>query len=130
MVATSATPTAAVMDALRRGTEGRDAALLAGLYAEDATLRVVDEAHPPGAPLELRGRPAIAAMLADVCARDMTHRIEQTVVGDGQLAFTEDCVYPDGVRVLCAAVVELRDGKIARQTNVQAWDEAGPTGNE
>lgn len=122
MTATN-TASDSVMDALRRGMEGRDAALLADLYANDAELRVVDKTHPPSAPLELRGRAAIAKMLNDVCSREMTHRIEQTVVGADRLAFTEACAYPDGVRVLCSSVVELRDGTIARQVNVQAWDE-------
>jgi hypothetical protein len=53
----------------------------------------------------------------------MTHRLEQLVLGDGSAAFTEACQYPDGTRVLCAALLELRDGKIARKVGVQAWDE-------
>ena len=53
----------------------------------------------------------------------MTHRIDQEIVGDGQIAFTESCQYPDGTRVVAAEVFELSaDGKINRQTNVQAWD--------
>jgi hypothetical protein len=53
----------------------------------------------------------------------MTHTLEQTVFGDNRLAFTEACLYPDGTRVLCSALAELKDGKIDRQTSVQAWDE-------
>ena len=52
----------------------------------------------------------------------MTHRVEMQVVGDGGAAFTEACRYPDGTNVLCAAVLELRDGRIARELGVQAWD--------
>ena len=29
----------------------------------------------------------------------------------------------DGTNVLCATVLELADGRIVRQTAVQAWDE-------
>jgi hypothetical protein len=39
-----------------------------------------------------------------------------------RLAFTQACAYPDGTRVFCSAMIELEQGKIARQTNVQAWD--------
>jgi hypothetical protein len=39
------------------------------------------------------------------------------------MVFTQDCTYPDGTRVFCIAVLELRDGLIERQTVVQAWDE-------
>ena len=31
--------------------------------------------------------------------------------------------YPDGTKVLCVAMADLKGGKIARQTIVQAWDE-------
>jgi hypothetical protein len=36
---------------------------------------------------------------------------------------TEACRYPDGTRVLCLAMLDLRDGLIVRQTAVQEWDE-------
>jgi hypothetical protein len=36
---------------------------------------------------------------------------------------TDACEYPDGTRVLGAETIELRDGKIVRQVNVEAWDE-------
>jgi hypothetical protein len=40
------------------------------------------------------------------------------------LAFNEACEYPDGLRVLtAAAALDVRDGKIYRQVNVEAWDE-------
>jgi hypothetical protein len=50
-------------------------------------------------------------------------RIDMQLVGDRGAAFTEACRYADGTNVLCAAVLELRDGQIARQVGVQAWDE-------
>jgi hypothetical protein len=53
----------------------------------------------------------------------MTHRVENEVVGENRVAFNEACEYPDGTRVLGAQTLELRDGKIARQVNVEAWDE-------
>ncbi len=39
------------------------------------------------------------------------------------MAFTEECTYPDGVRVLAESMLSLRDGKIVEQTTIQAWDE-------
>jgi hypothetical protein len=70
----------------------------------------------------LRSKELIAEHLSDVCSRDMTHRIEKEVVGRS-LAFNEACEYPDGLRVLTAAALDVRDGKIYRQVNVEAWDE-------
>lgn len=117
-------PTATrIADTLRQATEQRNAELLVSLYADDVEVRVVDRKRMPSLPLVLRGKEAIADLFVDICGRDMTHRIEQQVVGDNRLAFLEACEYPNGCHVLCASVVELRAGKIVRQVNVQAWDE-------
>ena len=110
-------------EALRRGIEERDAATLLGLYAEDAELHVVDRNDQPSHPKIIRGRAAIGEYFADVCGRDMTHKVERLVVGDDNAAFIQDCRYPGGARVLCVAVLDLKDGLIIRQSGVQAWDE-------
>jgi hypothetical protein len=110
-------------EALRRGIEERDAATLLGLYADDAELHVVDRNDQPSHPKIIRGRAAIGEYFADVCGRDMTHKVERLVVGDDNAAFIQDCRYPGGARVLCVAVLDLKDGLITRQSGVQAWDE-------
>ncbi|WP_327699414.1 nuclear transport factor 2 family protein [Streptomyces sp. NBC_00459] len=112
-------------EALRRGIEGHDATALLSLYAEDAELRVIDRNTQPSHPMVKRGRGEIGAMLNEVYSRDMTHKLEQVVVQGDQVAYTESCEYPDGVRVLASAMLSLRDGKIVDETLVQAWDEEG-----
>lgn len=111
------------LDALRRAVESSDRDALVALYDDDAELRIIDRNSPPSRPRVLHGRTEIADYLDDVCGRDMTHRLEDAVSGDGHLAFTEACEYADGTRVYCAAMAEVEDGRIRRQTNVQAWDE-------
>ena len=69
-----------------------------------------------------RGRGAISAYFDEVYGRDMTHKIESGVAVGKRLAFTQSCAYPDGTRVFCSAMIELKGGKIARQIVVQAWD--------
>ncbi len=71
----------------------------------------------------LRGKEEISEYLREVCAREMTHRVENEVVGEKRIAFNEVCEYPDGTRVLTATTLEVRGGKIARQVSVEAWDE-------
>ncbi len=110
-------------EALRRAIERRDAGALASLYAEDAELQIVNRNSPPSAPFVLRGREAISDYYHDVCGRAMTHRIEREVVGEERVAFNEECEYPDSTRVLCAGMLDVEDGKITRQTNVEIWDE-------
>lgn len=109
--------------AIKKAIEGRDGKTLSGFYSDDALLRVIDRNNPPSKPREVRGRAAISTFWDDICSRAMTHKVETTIAqGDG-LAFTQACAYPDGTKVFCAAVLELKDGRIARQTVVQAWDE-------
>ena len=110
-------------EALRQAIEGRDADALVSFYSDDAELRTINRRTPPSSPEVLRGKEEISNYLRDVCEREMTHRIENEVVGEGRIAFNEACEYPDGTRVLGAETLEISDGKIVRQINVEAWDE-------
>ena len=107
---------------LKRAIEGRKASALAGFYADDAVVLVIDRDNPPSKPRNLEGKSAISAYFEDVCGRDMTHKVEAGLAVGNRLAFTQSCAYPDGTKVFCSAMVELKGGKIARQTVVQAWD--------
>ena len=108
--------------ALKRAIEGRKGSAFAGMYADDAVLQVIDRDNPPSKPHSLHGKSAIASYFEDVCGRDMTHKVEAGVAGGNRLAFTQSCAYPDGTKVFCSAMIDLKGGKIARQVVVQAWD--------
>ena len=108
---------------LKRAIEGRDAKALASFYDDNAVLQIIDRENPPSKPRQLKGLTEITAYFDDVCGRAMTHRIDSGVADGNNLAFTQACAYPDGAKVFCAAMLELKDGKIIRQTAVQVWDE-------
>jgi len=108
--------------ALRRGYADRDASALLALYAEDATIELVDSLHTPTSPRRIEGREAIAAHLADVFTRDMTHELDLVAVGDDAVGYSVRCRYADGMRVVCVATAALRDGQIVREVGAQAWD--------
>ena len=108
--------------ALKRAVEGRDAEALAQMYAEDAVMLVIDRDNPPSNPRRLTGKTAISGYFGDVCGRDMTHMIENGLAAGNRLAFTQSCTYADGSKVFCSAMLDLKGGKIAQQTVVQAWD--------
>jgi hypothetical protein len=110
-------------EVMRRAVEQLDADLLLDLYADDAEMRIVNKNATPSSPRELRGKEEIAEYLRDVCGRAMTHRIEREVLGEDRIAFNEECEYPDGTRVTAATTLEVQDGKIVGQVNVEAWDE-------
>lgn len=111
------------IDTVRQAHEMRNADLLINLYADDALMQIVDRAHPPSSPLQLRGKQAITDFLRDVCSRDMTHQVVDEVVGKDRLSFDVSCQYASGERVLAASTCDLKNGKIVREVTVQAWDE-------
>jgi hypothetical protein len=110
-------------EAMRRAIEQLDADLLTSLYADNAEMRIVNRNTTPSSPRELRGKEEITKHLRDVCGRAMTHRVENEVIGEERVAFNEACEYSDGTRVLAATTLDVRDGKVVRQVNVEAWDE-------
>ena len=111
------------LNTFTRAIEERDASTQLAMYADDAQVTLADRITQPGSPRVLHGTGEIQTWIEDVCARDMTHAVGHTVRDDHGLAFTEACRYPDGTNVLCATVLEINDGLIARQIGVQAWDE-------
>lgn len=110
------------LDALHRGHTQHDAATLTSLYTEDAVLEIVDTTSPPSDPRRLEGVDAIRGYYEDVCSRDMTHEVEDAFTDGERLAFRVACQYDTGERVLASETCRLRDGRIARETLVQAWD--------
>ena len=110
-------------EVMRRAIEESDYDALVTLYADDAELRTVNKNSTPSSPQVLRGKEEISELLRDVCGRAMTHHVEDEVVGENRVAFNEACEYPDGLKVLTATTLELQDGKIVRQTNIETWDE-------
>ena len=119
---TTSTHTGIDVHALRQAVQARDAATLEGLYADDAVIEIVDAGNPPSTPLRLRGTTEIGARLRDVYARDMTHEVDVVALAGDALGYTVRCSYPDGGRVLCSSLAELRDGRIAREVILQVWD--------
>jgi hypothetical protein len=109
--------------AVKQAIEGRNGRMLASFYRDDAEVRIIDRNNPPSKPREIRGKAAIDMFWDDICSRAMTHKVEITITEGNRLAFTQACSYPDGAKVFCLSALELKDGMIAHQTVVQAWDE-------
>jgi len=110
-------------ESMRQAIENLDADKLVGLYADDAEMLTVNRYTTPSSPKVLKGKEEIAEHLRDVCGRAMTHHVENEVIGEDRVAFNEACEYPDGARVLAAMTLDVRNGKVMRQVNVEAWDE-------
>ncbi len=106
-----------------RALEQRDVETQLAAFADDAEVTLADRITQPGSPRVLHGKGEIRAWIEDVCSRDMTHHVTSSLATADGAAFIESCRYAEGGNVLCAAVLELHEGRIARLTGVQAWDE-------
>src|ERR1700759_5164998 len=87
-------------DALRRAYADRDADALLALYADDATIEVVDHVNQPSAPRRIRGRHELSAHLHDVFERDMTHAVDIVASAPDALGYVARCTYADGTKVV------------------------------
>jgi hypothetical protein len=116
------TPNATDIATLARAIEARDAETITALYAEDATLTLLDRDHPPSNPQILSGRSDIGTYYRDICGRNMDHQVRDAVSTPTGLGYTQLCRYPDGARVVCTSVASVKDGLIVSQTGVQVWD--------
>jgi hypothetical protein len=111
------------LSALRHGVEDRDLAAMMSLYDDGAEISMVDHRHTPSRPQVVRGREQISTFLTDLLGREMTHKLDHVVLGDGTVSYIERCTYPDGSRVTMSSVLDIDRGRIVRQEGVQAWDE-------
>jgi ketosteroid isomerase-like protein len=109
--------------AFRHAFEGGDVEALGELVADDVQWSVVDCKTPPGAPMVVTGRASLEAALRDICDRGLTVRLEDQIVAGDRAAFACRCRYPDGREVLSNMLLTAREGRIARVSEVQAWDE-------
>ena len=109
-------------DALRRAYASRSVEDLLALYADDATVEIVDAVHMPSHPHRLTGQEALRAHFEGVFARDMSHEADIVVATPSALGFSLRCIYADGTKVVCASTALVRDGRIVREVGVQAWD--------
>ena len=109
-------------EALRLGIERGDPGCLIGFYAEHAHLSIVNAGAPQTSPFELHGKAEIAKHLRATFLRETSHRVERGVVigKEGGVRYREVCEYTDGVRVVVETTLEVRNGKIVRQTDLVA----------
>jgi predicted SnoaL-like aldol condensation-catalyzing enzyme len=112
---------------LHQGLENCDVDKMLSLYDDNAEMQVIDHNHPPSSPRVLSGKQAISDYFKDVLSRPLTHHINDEIMADSHLAFTDSCEYPDGSRVFTSSMATMKDGKIVKEVDVQAWDEVSPS---
>jgi ketosteroid isomerase-like protein len=117
------TPTAFDLDALSRAIAASDFDAVGAMLADDVEWIEVDERTRPAAPAVLRGRDAVVATLREAHAREIVTVVDDAFAAGDRAALRLVCRYASGGEVVCNALVDVVDGRIARFSGVQAWDE-------
>jgi ketosteroid isomerase-like protein len=108
---------------LREHLAAGDTVALGAHLADDVVWSVIDQRTPPAAPAVIHGREAVLAMVAEAIARGIASHVTDGFVAGDRGALQVTCTYPTGGQVVEHALIEIRDGRIARWAGVMAWDE-------
>jgi ketosteroid isomerase-like protein len=108
--------------AFKEAFEGKDLDRWVPFYADDAEWTEYRHLSPPRAPNRMIGKQQIAEFLARVCGADFGVSVADEVVTADRVAFSVDCVFPDGNRIFEHVITHIEDGKMVRQVDVEAWD--------
>jgi ketosteroid isomerase-like protein len=93
-----------------------------GFYAEDADWIEYRHDAPPSRPVRMAGRRAIERFLRGVARSPIELVVSDEVVGSEHAAFRVTATFPDGRRIIEHVIVDIADGRIRRQVDVEAWD--------
>lgn len=81
----------------------------------------MDEVTPPASPRK-RTKEELRQIFQNGCNAGVRIRVENPVLGDNRVACTFTCAFDDGRRVVANSIIDVRDGRIVRQFDVQARD--------
>jgi ketosteroid isomerase-like protein len=108
--------------AFRDAFEQRDVARWVDFYGDDAEWVELRHFDPPSSPNRMLGKQAIGDFLRHLSAIELELAFSNEVVGEDRAAFRVDTTFPDGKRIVEHVIIELEQGKIVRQVDVEAWD--------
>jgi ketosteroid isomerase-like protein len=110
------------LETLRRGYEDWDVEALLDLYADDVELIQIDRDNPPSSARVRRGKDVLKGMFEHCAAAGVVASVENAVAGEGRAAATISCAFPGGRKIVANSIVEIEDGRIVRQLDVQSGD--------
>jgi ketosteroid isomerase-like protein len=118
---TAPTQTRYDIDLLKRSFESWDLDQLRELYHEDVEQIEMDEVTPPADPRR-RNKAELMQIFENGCNAGVKISLDNPVVGEDRVACTFTCAFDDGRRIVANSILDVRDGKIVRQFDVQARD--------
>src|SRR5829696_5091929 len=113
------------VEVFKRAYEEWDIEALLGFYADDVELVQSDRDNPPSAPRVLHGKEIFKGMFEHCAAAGVTATVEHTIAAEDRAAATVTCEFPGGRKVLANSILEIQDGRIAREHDVLAGDPKG-----
>jgi ketosteroid isomerase-like protein len=106
----------------KRAYEEWDIAALLALYADEVELIQIDRDNPPSSPRVRHGKEVFKGMFEHCAAAGVKATVENAVAGEDRAAATVTCEFPGGRRVVANASLELRNGRIVRELDIQSGD--------
>ena len=105
-----------------RGYEQWDVQALLSLYDDDVELIQISHDHQPSEPKVTHGVDVLRGMFEFGATNDVTAIVENVVASDDRVAATVTCVLPNGRKIIANTILELRDGLIVREYEVEVAD--------
>ncbi len=102
--------------------ERKDVPAWSGFFAEDAEWYEYRERNPPRSPNVMRGLGQIRSFLEGVAASPVELSISHEVIGPSRAAYRLTVCFEDGRRIIEHIILELADGQITSEVDVEAWD--------
>src|SRR3954467_7903214 len=118
---TAQTQTRFDFDLLKRSFETWDLEPLLRLYHDDCEQIEMDEVTPPAAPRK-RTKDDLRQIYENGCKAGVKISVENAVIAEDRVACTFTCAFDDGRRVVANSIMDLSNGQIVRQFDVQARD--------
>ncbi len=118
---TAQTQTRFDIELLKRSFESWDLEPLLDLYDDEVEQIEMDEVTPPAAP-RVRNKDELRQIFQNGCNAGVKISVDNLLVGDDRAACTFTCAFDDGRRVVANSILDIRDGRIVRQFDVQAKD--------
>lgn len=102
--------------------ERKDVAAWSTFFAEDAEWYEYRERDPPRSPNVMRGLLQIRSFLEGVAASPVELKISHEVIAPARVAYRLTVSFEDGRRIIEHIIIELANGRITSEVDVEAWD--------
>jgi hypothetical protein len=108
--------------AFKKASESQDVETWLLFFDEKAEWVEYRRNAPPASPNRMCGKSEIGACLGRVKSSNVRFELSDGVLGRTRAAFCVTCTLSSGRKVIEQVIVHLKDGKIVRQVDVEAWD--------